>query len=161
MILPEIENALNQSLSQFVDQDLVNVTQTDKGIEVEMKSKMLFGLGSSNLSREALNALRDVAKIVRPLPNRIHVEGHTDNLPIRTIVFPSNWELSAARAASVVHFFGKLGVKPSRMAAIGYGEFQPLADNATEAGKQKNRRVAIIIMAARNEQANWASGGLR
>ncbi|MES9898395.1 MAG: flagellar motor protein MotD [Sedimenticola sp.] len=161
MILPEIENALNQSLSQFVDQDLVNVTQTDKGIEVEMKSKMLFGLGSSNLSREALNALRDVAKIVKPLPNRIHVEGHTDNLPIRTIVFPSNWELSAARAASVVHFFGKLGVKPSRMAAIGYGEFQPLADNATEAGKQKNRRVAIIIMAARNERANWASGGLR
>ncbi|MES9879708.1 MAG: flagellar motor protein MotD [Sedimenticola sp.] len=161
MILPEIENALNESLSQFVDQDLVNVTQTDKGIEVEMKSKMLFGQGRSNLSREALNALRDVAKIVTPLPNRIHVEGHTDNLPIRTIAFPSNWELSAARAASVVHFFGKLGVKPSRMAAIGYGEFQPLADNATAKGKQTNRRVTIIIMAAENERANWASGGLR
>ncbi|MES9904090.1 MAG: flagellar motor protein MotD [Sedimenticola sp.] len=161
MILPEIESALNSSLSKFVDQDLVNVTQTDKGIEVEMKSKMLFGLGSANLSREALNALRDVAKIVKPLPNRIHVEGHTDNLPIRTIIFPSNWELSAARAASVVHFFGRLGVEPSRMAAIGYGQFQPLTDNATEQGKQKNRRVAIIIMAAPNERANWASGGLR
>lgn len=159
MILPEIENALNTSLAEFVDKDLVNVTQTDKGIEVEMKSKMLFGLGSANLSREALNALRDVAGIVKPLPNKIQVEGHTDNLPIKTIAFPSNWELSAARAASVVHFFGKLGVSPERMAAIGYGEFQPLADNVTEAGKQKNRRVAIIIMAAQNERANWASGG--
>ncbi len=163
-MLPEIEQALKSSLRGFIDQDLVSVVQTERGIEVEMKSKMLFESGSAHLSRAALKALRGVAEIIRPLRNEIHVEGHTDNVPISTISFPSNWELSAARAASVVHFFTRLGVSPERIAAIGYGEFRPIADNSTEEGRQRNRRVALVIMASEHDRkvmqlAPSASGG--
>lgn len=156
--LGEIKSSLESALSSYADQDLVNITQTRKGIEVEMKSKMLFKLGSASLSKDALKALRSVARIIKPLSNNIHVEGHTDNLPIKTITYPSNWELSAARAASVVHLFGRYGVDPGRMAAIGYGEHQPLVDNKTEQGRQKNRRVAVIIMADLHERKIWESG---
>jgi chemotaxis protein MotB len=117
-----------------------------------MKSKMLFESGSARLSRDALTVLRNVADILKPLPNQILVEGHTDNVPIRTIAFPSNWELSAARAASVVHLFTRQGVDSSRLAAIGYGEFRPVGDNETEEGRQKNRRVALIMMTELRER---------
>lgn len=155
--LGEIKSSLESVLSSYADQDLVNITQTRKGIEVEMKSKMLFKLGSARLSRDALKALRSVARIIKPLSNKIHVEGHTDDLPIKTVTYPSNWELSAARAASVVHIFGRYGVDPGRMAAIGYGEHQPLVENKTELGRQKNRRVAVIIMADLHQRKIWES----
>jgi chemotaxis protein MotB len=143
---------LRSTLSPFIDQELVNITQSDRGIEVEMKSKMLFESGSARLSRDALQVLRNVAEILKPLPNQILVEGHTDNVPIRTIAFPSNWELSAARAASVVHLFTRQGVDSGRLAAIGYGEFRPVGDNETEEGRQKNRRVALIMMTEQRER---------
>ena len=112
-----------------------------------MKSKMLFESGSARLSRQALQALRKITRIIKPLTNSIHVEGYTDNIPIDTLFFPSNWELSAARAASVVHLFARFGVNPSRLAAIGYGEYQPIADNTTEEGRSTNRRIVLIILA--------------
>jgi chemotaxis protein MotB len=143
---------LRSTLSPFIDQELVTITKSDRGIEVEMKSKMLFESGSARLSRDALTVLRNVADILKPLPNQILVEGHTDNVPIRTIAFPSNWELSAARAASVVHLFTRQGVDSSRLAAIGYGEFRPVGDNETEEGRQKNRRVALIMMTELRER---------
>jgi chemotaxis protein MotB len=80
------------------------------------------------------------------VPNQIQVEGNTDNRPIHTEEFPSNWELSAARAASVVHLMTRMGVNPDRMSAIGYGEHRPAADNDSEAGRAKNRRVTLVIM---------------
>ncbi|OOZ37243.1 flagellar motor protein MotD [Solemya velesiana gill symbiont] len=150
--LSAIATRLEDTLSGFAEQDLVNISHTERGVEVEMKSKMLYGSGSARLSRDAVAALRDVAIILKPLINNINVEGHTDNVPIETIEFPSNWELSAARAASVVHLFTKLGVDPSRMAAIGYGEHQPLASNDTEEGRQENRRVALIVLTSEHER---------
>jgi chemotaxis protein MotB len=138
--------SLQSALDPFVDQDLVNIVKTERGIEVEMRSKMLFDSGSARLSRDAVAALRNVTAIIAPLPNQIQVEGHTDNVPIQTIAFPSNWELSAARAASVVHLFTRFGVNATRMSAIGYGEYQTVGDNSSEEGRQKNRRVAIIIL---------------
>jgi chemotaxis protein MotB len=137
---------LQSALNPFIDQDLVNIVKTERGIEVEMRSKMLFESGSARLSRDAVAALRNVTAIIAPLPNQIQVEGHTDNVPIQTIAFPSNWELSAARAASVVHLFTRFGVDATRMSAIGYGEYQTVGDNSSEEGRQKNRRVAIIIL---------------
>ncbi len=151
--LGQIALNLQQAMKSFIDQDLVKVTQTDRGIEVEMSSRMLFRSGSARLSAPVLKPLRKVARILRPLPNQIHVEGHTDNVPIRTSAFPSNWELSAARAASVVQLFTRLGVTPERMAAIGYGEFRPKSDNGSAEGRQANRRVSIIIMAGEHERA--------
>ncbi len=142
----ETIDALETALEPFIKNDLVNITQTDRGIEVEMKSKMLFESGSARLSREALVALRRVAVILGPLPNEVLVEGHTDNIPIQTEIFPSNWELSASRAASVVHILTRFHVNSDRMAAIGYGQYRPVSDNDTEEGRQKNRRVSLIVM---------------
>jgi len=164
--LDSVENALSQALLEYATQGLVNVTRTQRGIEVEMKSSMLFESGSARLSREALKALRDVILIVKPLPNLINVEGHTDNVPINTITFPSNWELSAARAASVVHYFAKLGVASKRMAAIGYGEYRPLSSNNSAAGRKNNRRVNLLIMSQQTTDGTEytpesASGGGR
>jgi chemotaxis protein MotB len=150
-----IQEKLTGVLDGFIEQNLVNVTQTDKGIQVEMKSKMLFESGSARLSRDALKVLRGVADVLSSLPNQIHVEGHTDNVPIRTVSFPSNWELSAARAASVVHLFTRMGVDSYRMAAIGYGEHRPIAGNDTEEGRQKNRRVSLIVMTDEHGKEVW------
>jgi chemotaxis protein MotB len=92
------------------------------------------------------------------------VEGHTDNRPIRTLQFPSNWELSAARAASVVNYLARLGIAPGRMAAVGYGEYRPKADNRSEQGRAKNRRVTLVISAGSDPAASpadavpWAEG---
>lgn len=149
--LEPIAEDIRSSLAPFIDQGLVEVTQNKYWVEVKIKSKMLFPSGSARLAPAALKALRGIASILRPLPNMIHVEGHTDNLPIKTVTFPSNWELSAARAASVVHLFTRLGINPEQLAAIGYGEYKPVADNATDAGRQKNRRVSLMIMAKRRQ----------
>ena len=151
--LSQIASRLQQAMRQFIDKDLVKVTRTDRGVEVEMNSRMLFRSGSAHLATNVLKPLRRVARILRSLPNEIRVEGHTDNVPIATRVFPSNWELSAARAASVVQFLARLGVSPDRLAAIGYGEFRPKADNSSESGRRANRRVSIIIMATPHERA--------
>jgi chemotaxis protein MotB len=117
-----------------------------------MKDKMLFPSGSARLSRAAVKVLRDVSRILASMPNQIQVEGNTDNRPIRTEEFPSNWELSAARAASVVHLMTRLGVNPIRLSAIGYGEHRPVAENNTDEGRQKNRRVTLVIQGLNNSQ---------
>jgi len=150
--LAAVEEELIDNLSGFIDKDLVSVNRTERGIEVEMKSKMLFPSGSARLSRDSLNVLKGMAEIIKPLPNQIRVEGHTDNVPIKTVSFPSNWELSAARAASVVHLFTRYGVDSSHMAATGFGEFRPIAANEQEEGRQKNRRVAMVILAGEHER---------
>jgi len=94
--------------------------------------------------------LEELAEVVRNLPNHIDVEGHTDTLPIRTSIYPSNWELSASRAASVVHLFSRNGVDPKRLSAIGYGQYRPVADNSTAKGRRTNRRVVMVILADKN-----------
>lgn len=143
--LDAVQRRLEISLELFKDQDLVDIDRKDDRIEVRMKSKMLFGSGSSRLSNAILRVLRDVARILQPLENPIQVEGHTDDVPISTAEFPSNWELSAARAASVVHFFTRVGVPGDRLTALAYGEHKPLVDNDSEEGRASNRRVTLVI----------------
>ena len=145
--LTRISDQIEEVLSPYIDQELIDVKQNELWIEVEMKSAMLFASGSADLSHDALPVLQKIGEILRNLPNTIHVEGYTDNKPIHTIAFPSNWELSAGRAASVVNQLNHNGVKPERMAAIGYGEFHPVADNLTEKGRYKNRRVVLVLLA--------------
>jgi chemotaxis protein MotB len=91
--------------------------------------------------------LSKLAQVLREAPNGVRVEGHTDNIPIATPLFPSNWELSAGRAASVVHLFADQGLQPSRLAMVGYGQFRPREDNASAEGRNRNRRVMVIILA--------------
>lgn len=151
--LSTIATDLKGSMANYIEQDLIEVTQTEHWIEVEIKSKMLFDSGTARISHKALKVMRAIAVILKPLPNVINVEGHTDNIPIKNAMFPSNWELSASRAASVVHIFARLGITPERLAAIGYAQHRPIADNATAAGRQKNRRVSLLIMAGKTQKA--------
>ena len=94
--------------------------------------------------------LTQLAETLKPFPNPIRVEGHTDNRPISTRAFPSNWELSAARAASVVHLFTRAGMDPARLAVIGLGEYRPAQSNATPEGRNANRRVLLVILGSGN-----------
>lgn len=145
--LRRISDQIQEVLSPYIDQELINVKQNELWIEVEMKSAMLFGSGSADLSRDALPVLGKIGEVLRVLPNTLHVEGYTDNRPIHTIAFPSNCELSAGRAASVVSQLTREGVNPRRMAAIGYGEYHAIADNKTEVGRYQNRRVVLVLLA--------------
>ncbi|MBE9525785.1 MAG: flagellar motor protein MotD [Proteobacteria bacterium] len=143
--IEEISEQLNESLSELIESDDVTIKYGDDWLELEIKSKVLFESGESRLEESAEPIMGDIANILNGYSNPIQVEGFTDNYPINTPRFPSNWELSAARAASVVHLLDIQGVDSSRMSAIGYGEFKPIADNATKDGRQKNRRVILVI----------------
>ncbi|MBS3799763.1 MAG: OmpA family protein, partial [Thioalkalivibrio sp.] len=107
---------------------------------------VLFPSGSATLNPEAEALLQDVGEILAPRVSRIHVEGHTDDVPIRTEVYPSNWELSSGRAAAVVSLFEEVGVNPENLVALGYGEHRPVASNATPEGRAENRRVSIVVL---------------
>jgi len=144
--IDKMANAIEKSMSKLIQQDLVAVRRNDLWVEVEIKTSILFPSGSAILQPEALPILSEIADILKNFPNPIHVEGFTDSVPINTVAFPSNWELSAGRAASVVHLFTKDGVEPRRMAAIGLGEYRPIADNSTVEGRNKNRRVVLLIL---------------
>lgn len=145
--IQEMADNIERAMGPLVEKDLIAIKRTRHWVEVEIKASILFASGSARLERAALPVLEKLAQILAPFPNTLHVEGFTDNQPIRTLVFPSNWELSAMRAASVVHLFAQSGVRAERMAVIGYGELRPVADNATELGRSKNRRVVLVILA--------------
>jgi len=141
-----ISKRLNSSLAEMIDSEDVVIKQGEDWLELEMKSNVLFYSGEARLEKRAIPIIGKVADILRSSTNLIQVEGFTDNNPINTPRFPSNWELSAARAASVVHLLDRYGLNPARMSAIGYGEFKPIADNNIEAGRQKNRRVVLVVL---------------
>jgi chemotaxis protein MotB len=146
-VISQIAEEMERALAVLIDKDLVNVRRNKFWMEVEIKTSILFPSGSAQIASSATATLSKVAVILNRYPNPLHVEGFTDNKPIRTLAFPSNWELSAARAASVVRLFSSSGIKPDRMAAIGYGENQPIADNATPEGRNANRRVVLVVLA--------------
>ena len=153
------------SLQEYIDKDLLKVTFTGDRIEIEMKEQMLFASAQAHLSAAALRALRELSKTLTRIPSHLQIEGHTDNVPISTKEFPSNWELSAARAASVVHFLARQGVEPWRMAAVGLGEHRPIAENADEKGRATNRRVTVVILTKQRQaepvvdnEVPWAEG---
>ena len=150
--LNEIANNFEKTLAPMIDKDLINITQTEDWVEVEINSSMLYTSGSAELEDEALPVLRDLAGILQRYPNQLQVEGFTDNQPISTYLYPSNWELSAARAAGVVNLFTRSGVRPDRMSAIGFGEHRPIVPNSTAEGRRKNRRVVLVIMSQQMER---------
>lgn len=144
--LGSVADAVDSGLKDLIAQDLISVKRDKGWVEVEINTSILFGSGSAGLQPAALPVLRTLAKILGEKKYNVQVEGFTDNLPINTDVFPSNWELSAARAASVVRVFADQGVSPQRLMAIGYGEHRPLLDNSNEANRKKNRRVRVVIL---------------
>ena len=123
----------------------VQVKLVKGGVRISLASPILFDLGKAGLRPQILPLLDEISAIIKPLPNEIIVEGHTDNLPIHTERFPSNWELSAARAINVVKYLEKKGVNRQLLSAVGYGEYRPLFPNNTPQGRTRNRRVEIVI----------------
>jgi len=148
--MKQIAETVSKSVQPLIKKGLIQITQHKLWVEIEMNSKILFSSADSELEEEAFPALKALADVLKKLPNSIDVEGHTDNIPINNELFPSNWELSAARAASVVHLFTRYGVNPKRLSSIGYAEFRPIANNSTADGRVRNRRVKIVILADKN-----------
>ncbi len=146
--LHSIGKRIQEALSDLVRQKLVTVRRGNAFLEVEIQSDILFASGVAAPSSLAVETVRRLAAILRDEPNAVRVEGYTDNQPIRTAQFPSNWELAAARAGSVVHELIDSGVEPQRLAVVGYGEHQPVADNTTIEGRNANRRVLLVILAS-------------
>jgi chemotaxis protein MotB len=136
-----------KALAPLVKQGKVRVTQSSRGISVEINASVLFAPGDAKLTPESGEALNAVAQILKNDPHAIQVEGHTDSIPISTTAFPSNWELSSARASSVVRLFVANGIAESRLTAIGHGANFPVASNDTPEGRQRNRRVEVLILA--------------
>ena len=134
------------ALGSLVKDGQVRVTQNSLGITVEINASVLFSPGQAKLAENSSLALQAVAHVIKGHEHEIHVEGHTDNLPIHTESFPSNWELSTARASSVIRLFVENGVEANRLTAIGYGENRPIETNETTEGRKRNRRVAIMIL---------------
>jgi chemotaxis protein MotB len=137
---------VRKALQSLIDQRMVRVRQNALTLEVEIKTDILFASGVATVDARALPVLEKVADILKPFPNALRVEGHTDDRPISTALFPSNWELSAARAANVVQLFSRSGIDPRRMEVLGLGENRPIADNATVEGRNANRRVVIVVV---------------
>lgn len=143
--LESIMQSMREAFSDLIDSNQLTVRGNELWVEIELNSSLLFPSGDALPNDSAFGLLEKIAGILAPFDNPIRVEGFTDNLPISTDRYPTNWELSAARAGSVVRMLAADGVDPQRLAAVGYGEFQPIADNATEAGRARNRRVVLVI----------------
>ncbi len=125
------------------------VLKGDKGAIIRINDKMLFSAGSAIIKPDVLSTLDNIADELKTLNNNILIEGHTDSTPITTQQFPSNWELSTARATNIINYLvSKKGLNPQKMSAVGYGEYMPIAPNTSYEGKSQNRRVDIIILSS-------------
>jgi chemotaxis protein MotB len=143
--LQSIASSVREAFGELIQNEQLKVRGNELWIEIELSSSLLFPSGDAVPNNGAFELVEKIAKILAPYENPVHVEGFTDNLPIQTAQFPTNWELSAARAASIVRMLAMDGVNPGRLASVGYGEFQPVADNATAEGRARNRRVVLVV----------------
>ncbi|NLJ11416.1 flagellar motor protein MotD [Denitrificimonas caeni] len=149
--LASIAEQIRDQFDGLLGDGKLHVRANEMWLELELSSSLLFPSGDAIPHQDAFDIIEKISSILAPFDNPIQVEGFTDNLPISTAQYPTNWELSAARAASIVRMLVMDGVQPERLAAVGYGEFQPIADNADAAGRARNRRVVLVI--SRNADA--------
>lgn len=150
--MQSLVSALNQAMGKFVKNGLVSVSQTRRGVMLDISASALFAQGEAVIAPAAQKTLADVAKVLAESGQLIEVEGHTDNVPISTPVYPSNWELSSARASSVVRLFIDQGVVATRLTAVGSADNHPVLSNDTAEGRTRNRRVTVTVLAAELER---------
>lgn len=147
--LEQTQKLLEGRLSQEIKDKQVSLQMMEKGLVITVVGDLLFDSGKAKIRTEAYSLLDKVAKVLKEnVPkNNVGIEGHTDNQPIKYSGWKSNWELSSARALSVLHYLvNDKGISPERLSAVGYGEFQPVASNDSKQGQQLNRRVEIVIL---------------
>jgi len=145
--MKETAVVIEDKLKDWVNKGQIAVRGNEKWLEVEINSSILFASGRTQLSDEATLILSGLAEIFKTTKNPLYVSGYTDNVPINTLQYPSNWELSAARSASVVRLMANRGIDPARLGAIGFAEYRPVAGNDSVENRQKNRRVIIRMLA--------------
>lgn len=145
--MAHVADQVESALSDLIRKDVVSVRRSDRWVEVEIRTDLLFPSGSAQLAPSAATIIEQLGQVLGPLPNAVRVEGHTDNVPIRNTAFYSNWELSAARAGSVVRVLSSHGVDPNRLAVVGFGEQRPKESNDSAQGRNANRRVVVVIPA--------------
>ncbi|PWK83058.1 flagellar motor protein MotD [Fulvimonas soli] len=155
--LARIQDQVQRAMQPLIDRNLIVVRRSQNWLEIEIRTDILFPSGVAQLSAQAGAVLDSLAGILAPFSNPLRVEGYTDDKPINTAVYPSNWELSAARAASVARLFAEHGVEPSRLGIIGWGEYRPAADNATAEGRNRNRRVLVVVLSDDKAPARFYS----
>jgi chemotaxis protein MotB len=143
--LASVATQVEAAMAQMISDGQLVVRRNADWLEIDILADTLFGSGSAALGRSATAAIETLATVLQAGTNQIRVEGHTDNIPIRTAAFPSNWELSSARAAGVVRILAGQGVDPARLSVLGLGEHRPREPNDTAAGRLANRRVLLII----------------
>jgi chemotaxis protein MotB len=145
----QIQKVLNKVNSDLAVQNQVTVMQTNQGVVITIADSLVFESGQAVIRTEALPVLEGLAEVlsVNTSVKEVRVQGHTDNVPIRSALFPSNWELSAVRAVMVTRVLTELyRFPPERVSAVGYAEFQPVTDNLTPESRAKNRRVEIVVL---------------
>lgn len=139
---PEVIKELEKALSQYPE---ISIKESQRGYIITIQDSILFNSGEYELNEKSKQALDKIISAIRMLPYKISIEGHTDNVPVKSSVIRSNWDLSALRALSILYYFKDSGISPDRLSATGFGEYRPIADNDTEEGRAKNRRVEIVL----------------
>jgi len=142
-----------QVMAPLVAAGKVRVLETTRGVTIEINDSILFAPGQALLQPALVKAMRAIADVLAPTDFPITIEGHTDNVPINTVQFPSNWELSAVRATTVLRLFADANVAAERLTAIGYADTRPVEPNVLADGRARNRRVTILIDSAIPEKA--------
>lgn len=145
--LDQVQQEVDKLIDNSDLKENVSTSIEERGLVISFKNNVFFDSGKADLREEMKGKLNSLANILNKIDNYVRVEGHTDNLPINTKEFHSNWQLSSLRAANVVEYLVvKAGLAPNRLSSVGYGEYRPSANNDSEAGRSKNRRVDIVIL---------------
>jgi chemotaxis protein MotB len=148
-----ITKEIQDNLLEYGAQEEVQLTISDRGLVISLKEAGFFPSGTARIQTEALPLLDRIVASISRYANTLRIEGHTDNVPVNSAVFPSNWELSTARANSLVHYLiEKHGFMGNKLSVTGYAEYRPIADNGSEEGRKLNRRVDIVILSRKGAQ---------
>lgn len=146
--LQEAQDAIQKALDPEIKRREVSMSMRREGLVVSLKEMGFFDSGSASIRPSSLNAISRLAAVLSQRPENLRIEGHTDNVPIHTARYATNWELSTARATELIQLLiTKYGIPPSHLSAAGYGEFHPVASNSTAEGRAQNRRLDVVILA--------------
>jgi chemotaxis protein MotB len=151
--ISEVKHDLQKLLQEEISKQNVRLTEDSRGLTISLAETGFFDPGSAVMHPKSLEVIDHIAETLRPLGYNLRVEGHTDNTPIHTAQFPSNWELSTARATYVLQYLISNGeIPPQRLSAVGYGEYRPVASNSTPEGRGANRRVDVVVLGSLAEK---------
>lgn len=148
----QLFNQITQSITQIesqlnIPQSSIQATMTKEGISVTVSGALLFYNGTNQIKPDGITLLQKLGPILHGIPNNVRVEGYTDDVPVDTSQYPTNWELSAARAVSVVRYLSEVDqIDPGRLSAVGYGQFHPIVPNDSRQHREENRRAVIVIL---------------